>query len=117
MNDQPGRPIRLLHVFSTLKVGGPQCRFRTLVRGLGPAYHHMVFAMDGRYEALEGESFPASVERLDLSYQKPTSIRDFLAFRRAIKRSEADLYVTYNWGAIEWGAGWPDPAFRPAYGY
>lgn len=98
------RPRRLLHVFSTFAVGGPQVRFAQLANALGRRYEHVVVAMDGDY---------ACGERLDpelaVSFPRPALPRAGLAgnalvFRRLLRGFAPDLLATYNWGAIEWAA-------------
>lgn len=94
---------RLLHVFSTFAVGGPQIRFCQLANALGRRHHHIVVAMDGDY---------ACAERLDpglaVTFPKPRlprkdPLRNALALRRLLAELSPDVLLTYNWGAIEWG--------------
>lgn len=97
-------PRRLLHVFSTFAVGGPQRRFATLVAALGGRYSHCVISLDGRFDSLSLLPPDASVERLEISNRKgggisPANLR---AFRALLKRARPDVLVTYNWGSIEW---------------
>jgi len=95
--------MKLLHVFSTLAVGGAQTRFVQLVGALPAGYRHLVLAMDHDYAAVEQLALNGTVEKIDLAYDKKQTLRSLLLFRRAISRIRPDLLVTYNWGAIEWG--------------
>lgn len=95
--------IRILHIFSTLEVGGVQMRFRRLVEGLGKDFQHRVFAMDGCYDSIDEFAFTVPVEKLQLDYAKPTTPGDFWRFRQALSASDVRLMITYNWGSVEWG--------------
>jgi glycosyltransferase involved in cell wall biosynthesis len=88
-----------LHVFATLKAGGPQMRTLQLVGRL-PGVRHTFVAMDGRWDALDAGPPGARWERIE-----PPPRRGFFAMGRAmaalIGSSAPDLLLTYNWGAIE----------------
>ena len=43
-------PRRLLHIFSTFAVGGPQVRFCAIANSLGGGYRHTILAMDGDFD-------------------------------------------------------------------
>lgn len=93
---------RLLHVFSTFAVGGPQVRFCTLANAFGPDWKHDVIAMDGDIACRDRLrpgipiTFPAIVQR------KGDTLGNVRRFRRALPQLNPDVLVTYNWGAIEW---------------
>lgn len=95
-------PRRLLHVFSTFAVGGPQVRFCTLADRLGPGWHHDILAMDGDTACRErlpphvDAAFPA------LEVKKGDTPGNVRRFHAALRVWRPDLLVTYNWGAIEW---------------
>lgn len=93
---------RLLHVFSTFKVGGPQRRFAQICSHLGDAYHHTIISMDGRWESLDLLSDDIQAERLDLPNGMGTGLSAIRSARHILKDHAPDLLVTYNWGAIEW---------------
>lgn len=95
---------RLLHVFSTFKVGGPQRRFAQLCAHLGPDYHHTIASMDDRWEALGLISKDVSCEKLDLSQRLNSGFETLRTARQTLNKRKPDLLVTYNWGAIEWAA-------------
>lgn len=96
----PARTV--LHVFSTLNVGGPQVRFATIANKLGDRFRHLLFAMDHGYESTKLLTPEASCEVHDVSYEKGRAVRNFFTFRRALRELRPDVLVTYNWGAIEW---------------
>ena len=110
---------RILHVFSTFKVGGPQVRFAALAGGLGPGFEHVVIAMDGDYaaQAYLPETAPVA---LAPAPRRKGALGRISAYRREIARRAPTLLVTYNWGAIEWAAanlGSPTPHVHVADGF
>lgn len=114
-----GPPRRILHVFSTFKVGGPQVRFAALVAGLGADFEHVVIAMDGDYSAREHLPAGATVAFADAPKARGLLGR-LAAYRRDVARRAPGMLVTYNWGAIEWAAanlGAPVPHLHIADGF
>lgn len=104
MTRPSGRPRRrLLHVFSTFDVGGPQIRFLQLVEGLGDAFEHRVLAMNGTDQTMRRLPPGAPVEMIAFKPDKRQPLRNLWRFRRRLAAERPDLLVTYNWGAIEWG--------------
>lgn len=99
---QPDRPRVLLHAFSTFKAGGPQVRFVQLANAFGPAYRHLIMAMDGCYEAAERLSDAVVWEKLSLPNLRGGAMANRSAYRRVLQDIRPDLLLTYNWGAIEW---------------
>jgi glycosyltransferase involved in cell wall biosynthesis len=95
-------PRRLLHVFSTFAVGGPQVRFCTLVARLGPGWHHDIVAMDGNLACRERLPADASVGFPSVDIRKGEMLGNARRFFRALRALKPDLLVTYNWGSIEW---------------
>ncbi len=96
------RPLRILHVFSTFKVGGPQVRFAELAKGFGGLFSHTVIAMDGNYDAA-GHLPPGANVVLGGPVNAGGSLLERLwRYRRDIAARAPDLLITYNWGAIEW---------------
>ena len=93
---------RLLHVFSTFAVGGPQVRFCTLADRLGPAWHHDIVAMDGNLACRERLPAHVSAGFPCIDILKGDTFGNLRRFRRALRALRPDLLVTYNWGAIEW---------------
>ncbi len=98
MRDVP----RLLHVFSTFRVGGPQVRFSAIANHWGNQYHHAVLAMDGAYDCFERLDPGLGIEQLSIAAPKHRTLRNVLNFRRVLHARRPDLLVTYNWGAMEW---------------
>ena len=101
MTDQPAQK-RILHVFSTLSLGGPQRRFLDYLDRTSENHHHTVYAMDGDYAALEltdkAVEFPQDMQLV----KKGNTFKASLQCRKLLKRFSPDLLVTYNWGATEW---------------
>lgn len=100
--DSMGQPRRLLHVFSTFKVGGPQMRFAKLAHAQGALFDHAVIAMDGRYEAQTLVAELANVRYPMPELSKGGILGRVVSYLRVLRQSRPDLLVTYNWGAIEW---------------
>jgi len=93
---------RLLHVFSTFAVGGPQVRFCTLVDRLGPGWHHDIVAMDGNLACRERLPPGAPVGFPLVRMRKGETLGNARRFFHALRALQPDLLVTYNWGSIEW---------------
>jgi len=113
-------PRRILHVFSTFKVGGPQVRFAALAAGLGRDFEHVVIAMDGQYAARDHLVPDAPVAFADAP-EASGLLGRLSAYRREIARRAPTLLVTYNWGAIEWslaniGSGTPHVHIADGFG-
>ena len=47
------KPARILHIFSTFDVGGPQVRFAQLANAWGKDYAHTIVAMDNKTAAAQ----------------------------------------------------------------
>ncbi len=95
----------LLHAFSTFELGGSQARFVLLANALGPAYRHLIVAMDGRMQAGERLAPQVNWQPMAIQNQRGGALANRPAFRAALKDWQPDLLLTYNWGAIEWAAG------------
>jgi glycosyltransferase involved in cell wall biosynthesis len=103
MTSLPHEPTRrLLHVFSTFAVGGPQVRFCTIAEHLGPGWHHDIVAMDGNLACRERLSPHLSVGFPLAEVRKGETLGNVWRFQRALRAWRPDLLVTYNFGAIEW---------------
>jgi glycosyltransferase involved in cell wall biosynthesis len=106
------RPV-LLHAFSTFAVGGPEVRFTRLANAFGREFRHVIVAMDGVLDSRNLIDTGVDVVCIGVPVKKSKglSISNLLTFRRALTRIKPSLLVTYNWGAIEWGAAnWLFPA-------
>lgn len=95
----------LLHAFSTFELGGSQARFVQLANALGPAYQHLIVAMDGKLMA--GERLGPSVnwQVMDIENRRGGALANRASYREALQAWQPDLVFSYNWGAIEWAAG------------
>ena len=106
----PERARRLLHVFSTFAVGGPQTRFVSIANALGPKYHHDILAMDADFAAAAslGREVSFACETMPVHKTGSISLANVLNARRLLRRLAPDTLLTYNWGSIEWSiANWP----------
>jgi len=96
----------ILHVFSTLEIGGPQIRFVRLANHFGRTYRHVVIAMDGVTDALSHVAADVDIRVIDTPVKRGGSIGVALAnlrrFRRMLRSLRPDLLVTANWGTVEW---------------
>jgi L-malate glycosyltransferase len=95
-------PRRLLHVFSTFALGGPQRRFVLLANRLGRKYAHTVIAMDGNAATREELDPALEVRILPAPAVKGDTFGNLRRIRRVLGELKPDLLCTYNWGAIEW---------------
>jgi glycosyltransferase involved in cell wall biosynthesis len=94
-------PRRVLHVFSTFDLGGPEARFVSMVPKLGPSFEHTVLAMDGRYGAADFLQAD-NVKLLKIPVKKAAGAPNFRAFRQVLRDLKPNQLVTYNFGAFEW---------------
>ena len=92
----------ILHVFSTFKVGGPQRRFAAMANHFGSRYHHRVIALDDRTEAQTLLKTPCFVQ--PAPFRRGNPLTDMYRAQEFLRKLQPDLLVTYNWGAMEWGA-------------
>jgi len=102
---------RLLHLFSTFAVGGPQVRFITLANSLGDRYRHTVLALDGDVAAASrlAPGLDCRVEAVAAHKGSGLDLRSLAAIRERLDRLDPDILLTYNWGSIEWALvnRWP----------
>lgn len=98
----PAPPPRLLHVFSTFAVGGPQVRFCALANSFGPDWRHDIIAMDGNLACRERLLPGLAVGFPEVAVHKGDTLGNVRRFRAALRMLRPDVLVTYNWGAIEW---------------
>jgi glycosyltransferase involved in cell wall biosynthesis len=106
------KPLKLMHVFPTFAVGGAQMRFATLADAFGPRLEHVAVSLDGVGGAENLLRPRVRLRRRTVTARKARglSLRNLLAFRRALRAERPDLLLTYNWGAIEWALA---DRFRP----
>jgi glycosyltransferase involved in cell wall biosynthesis len=93
---------RLLSVFSTFSVGGPQVRFAAIVNHYGRQFRHVVIAMDGDYACSERLGADLDVDFWPVEIRKGRWLANRRSFRQVLNAVRPDCLVTYNWGAIEW---------------
>ncbi|MFT3804583.1 MAG: glycosyltransferase family 4 protein [Burkholderiaceae bacterium] len=91
---------RLLHVFPSFALGGSQARLVKLIDAFGDRYRHRIVSING------DESARSVIGRSDLvdfiaCPKADGALGRLKAYRRLIRESDADLLLTYNWGAIE----------------
>ena len=92
----------LLHIYPTFNVGGSQMRFAHLVNAFGPAYRHVVVAMDGQTGTLSRLAPGLALEVRPVPVQKGRLWANLRTFRQVLDELRPDLLVTSNWGSIEW---------------
>ena len=93
---------RILHVFSTFGIGGPQVRFANLVEHLGDRLQHSIVAMDGNYDCRARLNPALDIAYPEIAAGKRQTLANVARFRRALRELRPDVMVTCNWGAIEW---------------
>src|SRR5579863_4398981 len=102
------RPPRLLSVFSTFDVGGPQVRFAAIANHFGNRFYHLIVAMDGAWGFKDRLDAGLDITLLTIDNRKGDTLGNRARFRRFLRSHQIDCLVTYNWGAIEWAmANWP----------
>jgi glycosyltransferase involved in cell wall biosynthesis len=94
----------LLHVFSTLAVGGPQMRFVQIANHFGPVYRHRIVAMDGKTSAFERLAPGLDASMLTIENRRGQGMRNVRQFITVLNELRPDVLVTSNWGTIEWAA-------------
>ncbi len=96
-------PKHLFHVFPTFDIGGAQVRFAQIVNHFDDTYHHTLFAMDGRYGALERINSSVQLQTLKFDAPKEAGLLQTCgAFKKQLAQLRPDRLLTYNWGSIEW---------------
>lgn len=68
----------------------------------GARYHHTIFAQDGVYDATKAIGVDVPVAKLSAPFDKRRGLANLPAMRRLLREAQADVAITYNWGAIEW---------------
>lgn len=95
---------RLLHVFSTFAMGGPQRRFIQIANAFAPRFQHVILALDGQTDAakLLSSDVPFSIHSLPLRKGSGLFWGNMRAIACTLRRQRPHLLLTYNWGAMEW---------------
>lgn len=99
------KPLKLLHVFPSFEVGGAQRRVVSLINADGKDCEHVIYAMNGCYDALsliKGTSVAAPTSD---RFPKQGMARSAIECRKRLKAISPDLMITYNWGSVEWVLG------------
>jgi glycosyltransferase involved in cell wall biosynthesis len=93
-------PKKILHVFSTFDLGGPESRFLKLAALLGDEFEHHVIAMDGKFGAAEFIT-STNVRLVKVSMTRGGVAPNFRKLRDLIKSIKPIHIVSYNFGALE----------------
>ncbi len=105
-------PPLVLHVFPSFAVGGAQVRFAAIANHFGPAFRHIVVALDGNYECRERLRPDLLAEFPTIDAPKGAMFANARRFRRLLKQWRPDVLVTGNWGAIEFAMANIPPVAR-----
>jgi L-malate glycosyltransferase len=97
----PGRR-HIFHIFPTFAIGGSQIRFAQIANHFAGHYRHTVLSLDGKFEARARIDGDVELTVRVIPIDKSRTLTNLLRFGRLLRAAEADLLVTYNWGAIEW---------------
>jgi glycosyltransferase involved in cell wall biosynthesis len=96
----------LLHVFSTLEIGGPQIRFAQLANHFSRKYRHVILAMDGVTDALSLIADDLDIRLIGAPVRRGhgvgAAVENVRRFRSILCDVRPDLLITANWGAMEW---------------
>jgi glycosyltransferase involved in cell wall biosynthesis len=94
---------KLLHVFSTFAVGGPQARTAELIRAFGPELQHLLVAADARTEAIRAFDLETTMQTVPMRFSKSRGIAplNLVRVRQLLRAERPSLLLTYNFGALE----------------
>ena len=98
----PNAAPRILSIFSTFAVGGPQVRFTKLAAHFAGRFRHSIVAMDGNYTCRARLDPTLDVVYPTVPFCKGRTASNVVHFRKALRQLRPDVMVTSNWGAIEW---------------
>ena len=96
-----GSAPQIVHIFPTFAVGGAQVRFTSIANHFGPAFRHLVVALDGNTACRERLRPDLSVDFPTIEAPKNAMLANAWRFRCQLREWRPDTLVTYNWGAIE----------------
>lgn len=101
--------LRILHVFPSFELGGSQRRMTTFLNATKAPHTHLIYAMDGCYDAGHLTEHFSKANLPEGRIPKKDTFHAVRACRALLARVRPDLLVTYNWGSIEWALGnrWP----------
>ena len=93
---------RILHVFSTFNVGGPQVRVTRMIEHWGDRLEHWICAHDGKYGARDLLPAHAPVSYIrDMPLKHPGLWSRLRLLGSYLRAAPVDLVCTYNWGAMD----------------
>jgi glycosyltransferase involved in cell wall biosynthesis len=98
----PNAAPRILSIFSTFAVGGPQVRFTKLAAHFAGRFRHSIVAMDGDYTCRARLDPTLDVVYPTVPFCKGRTASNVVHFRKALRQLRPDVMVTSNWGSIEW---------------
>jgi glycosyltransferase involved in cell wall biosynthesis len=91
----------VVHVFPSFAIGGAQLRFTALANHFGPAFRHIVVALDSDLGCREQLDPCLDIEFPSVEAPKHAMLANAWRFRSLLRRWRPDVLVTGNWGAIE----------------
>ena len=95
-----GAPL-VAHVFPSFAVGGAQVRFAAIANHFGPAFRHIVVALDGDLACRERLRPDLDVTFPSVAAAKGAMVANAWRYRGLLRAWRPDVLVTCNWGAIE----------------
>lgn len=98
----PNTPPRMLSVFSSFAVGGPQVRFTKLATHFAGRFRHAIVAMDRDYTCRARLDPQLEVIYPAVFFHKGRTASNVIHFRKTLRELRPSVMVTNNWGSIEW---------------
>jgi L-malate glycosyltransferase len=97
-------PPLLLHAFASFAIGGAQMRFARLANRFGRAFRHIVVSLDGDIacSARLDPGLDCPVLPMPARKSRGISLLNLRQARGVLAASRPDLFLTYNWPAVEW---------------
>lgn len=104
------KSLRILHVFPSFELGGSQRRMTAYLNASQAPHNHLIYAMDDCYDAAELSHHFRAARIPPGIIPKGSLFGAIMGCRKALKQTDPDLLVTYNWGSIEWAMAnrWPE---------
>ena len=103
---------RILHIFPSFELGGSQRRMVTYLNETKASHEHLVYALDGNYEAATLAHHFTKADIPERIIPRGDTFHAVRACRALLAKINPHLLVTYNWGSIEWVLAnrWPKRA-------
>lgn len=103
---------RILHIFPSFELGGSQRRMVTYLNETKATHEHLIYALDGNYEAAALTDRFKKADIPDRIIPRGDTFHAVRACRALLAKINPYLLVTYNWGSIEWVLAnrWPKHA-------